>query len=144
VVNLSVEFVNRQGIYRGVEQDLRGQLPRTFAHSSTATLAEELVAFVAAQAMPMKHGERFPGSTEVLESCFGKLKVLEKQQSQGGFTSFMVSFGAMLAETTATAVHAAMKHSRTQDIYQWCKDHLGTTLFAQRKLAFAPSATKPG
>jgi len=144
VVNLSVEFVNRQGIYRGVEQDLRGQLPQTFAHSSTATLAEELVAFVAAQAEPMKDGERFPGSTEVLESCFGKLKVLEKQQSQGGFTSLMVSFGALLAETTSTAVHAAMKHSRTHDIYQWCKDHLGTTLFTQRKLAFAQSATKPG
>ena len=72
------------------------------------------------------------------------MKVLEKQQSQGGFTGFMVSFGALLAETTATAVHAAMKHSGTHDIYQWCKDHLGTTLFTQRKLAFAPSATQPG
>jgi hypothetical protein len=144
VVNHAVEFVNHQGIYRGAGQELRRQLPRKFAHSSTATLAKELVAFVAAQAKPVKHGERFPGSTEVLESCFGKMKVLEKQQSQGGFTNFMVSFGALLAETTATAVHAAMKHSGTHDVYQWCKDHLGTTLFTQRKFAFAPSTTKPG
>jgi hypothetical protein len=105
-------------------------------------LAKELVGFVAAQTKHLKPGERFPASTEVLESCFGKMKVLEKQQSQGGFTSLMVSFGALLAEATATVVHAAMKHSGTQDIYQWCKDHLGTTLFSQRKLAFAHSATK--
>ena len=144
VMNTSVAFVNRQGVYRGAAKELRRKLPRKLRHSSSAALAKELVKFVAGQARCARLGERFPGSTEVLESCFGKMKVLEKQQSQGGFSGFMVSFGAMLAKTTTTAVTAAMKHSRTQDVYQWCKDHLGTTLFGQRKLAFAERATKPG
>jgi hypothetical protein len=144
VVNISVEFANRQGVYRGAAKELRQQLPRKLAHSTTAALAKELVRFVATQAKQAKPGERFPGSTEVLESCFGKMKALEKQQSRGGFTSFMVSFGALLAETTAKAVDAALKHSGTQDVFQWCREHLGTTLFGQRKLAFAERATKPG
>jgi hypothetical protein len=144
VINLSVEFVNRQGLYRGAAQELRRQLPRRLAHASTATLAKELVDFVGSQAKKTKPGERFPGSTEALESCFGKLKELEKQQSRGGFTSFMVSFGAMLATTTAKAVDTAMKHSGTQDVYDWCKEHLGATLFSKRKLAFAKSATEHG
>ena len=100
--------------------------------------------FVASQARRAKPGERFPGSTEILESCFGKLKQLEKQQAQGGFTSLMVSFGALLAETTTKVVNAAMKHSGTQDVFKWCKEHLGITLFGQRKLAFAEGATKSG
>lgn len=144
VVNTSVAFVNRHGVYRGAAKELRRQLPRKFAHPSSAALAKELTTFVASQSRQAKPGERFPGSTEILESCFGKMKVLEKQQSQSGFTGFMVSFGAMLAKTTATVVTAAMRHSGTQDVYQWCKEHLGTTLFAQRKLAFAQGATKPG
>jgi hypothetical protein len=144
VVNISVEFVNRQGVYRGAAKDLRQQLPRKLTHSTTAALAKELVRFVATQAKQAKPGERFPGSTELLESCFGRMKALEKQQSRGGFTTFMVSFGALLAETTAKAVDAALKHSGTQDVFHWCKEHLGTTLFSQRKLAFAEGATKSG
>lgn len=144
VVNVSVEFVNRQGIYRGAGRDLWRQLPRTFAHASSAALAKELVRFVATQAKQARPGERFPGSTEVLESCFGKMKELEGQQSRGGFTSLMIAFGAFLAETSAKVVHAALEHSRTKHVYEWCKQNLGTTLFGQRKIAFAPSATKSG
>lgn len=144
VVNLSVEFVDRQGVYRGAAKDLRQTLPRKFAHQSSADLAKELVRFVGIQAKQARPGERFPGSTEVLESCFGKMKELEKQQARGGFTSFMISFGALLAETSADVVHTALQHSRTKDVFEWCKMHLGTTLFAQRKIAFAVGATKDG
>ena len=53
-------------------------MPRPFAHASTETLMKELVCFVASQGKKTKRGERVPGSTEVLESCFGKMKQLEK------------------------------------------------------------------
>ena len=144
VVNITVAFVNRQGIYRGMGRALRQDLPRTFVHESSRTLAKELMVFVCRQARQAKPGERLPGSTEVLESCFGKMKQLEKQQARGGFTSLLVSFGALLAETTTEAVKAAMQHSRTKEVYAWCKEQLGTTLFAQRKIALAGSATKTG
>jgi hypothetical protein len=142
VVNLTVEFVNRQGIYRGMGQDLRQQMPRTFAHSSSVALAKELVSFVAAQARQTQLGERWPGSTEVLESCFGKLKQLEKQQARGGFTSFVLSFGALLATTTSTIISAALNHSGTKEVITWCRQHLGITFRAQRQIAFAESATE--
>jgi hypothetical protein len=47
-----------------------------------------------------------------------------------------------LADTTSQIINAAMQHSATRDVYQWCKDNLGTTLFGKRKLAFANGATK--
>ena len=142
VVNITVAFVNRQGVYRGMGRALRRDLPRRFVHGSSRSLAKELIGFVARQARQTKPGERLPGSTEVLESCFGKMKQLEKQQARGGFTSLLVSFGALLAETTTDAVKAALQHSGTKKVYEWCKEHLGTTLFAQRKIAFAESATE--
>jgi hypothetical protein len=144
VVDVAVEFVARQGIFRGMGRKLRQQLPRQFAHPSSRELAKDLIRFVARQARQTKPGERFPGSTEVVESCFGKMKELEKQQARGGFTSLVVSFGALLAETTSTVVDAAMQHSGTKDVWAWCKEHLGTTLFGQRKIAFTQSATKTG
>ena len=142
VVNITVEFVDRHGIYRGGAKALWKELPHEYAHSSSADLAKDLVRFVAKQTTQAKPGERFPGSTEVLESCFGKMKQLEKQQARGGFTSLVVSFGAMMATTTSTIVQAAMEQSGTKTVYQWCKEHLATTLLSKRKLAFA-GATKP-
>jgi hypothetical protein len=144
VVNGAVEYIDRQGISRYAAKGLYQQLPRTFVHASTAALKIELVRFVGTQGRHTRSGERFPGSTEVLESCFGKMKVLEKQQSRGGFTSLVISFGALLAETTTKAIEAALKHSDTQAVYRWCKERLGTTLFGKRRLAFAGSATKGG
>jgi hypothetical protein len=144
LANLTVELVNRQGVYRGAAKKLWTELLRYQIHASSKLLAKELVVFVAKQASRMRSDERFPGSTEVLESCFGRFKQLEKQQARGGFTSLVLGFGALLAETTTEAIKKAMQHSRTKEIFTWCQEHLGTTLFGQRKLAFAASATEDG
>jgi hypothetical protein len=144
VVNIAVTYVDRYGISRTAAKGLYREMPRPVAHASTATLVKDLVCFVASQGKKTNPGERLPGSTEVLESCFGKMKHLEKQQSRGGFTSLIVSFGAMLADTTTKVLTAALEHSRTKDVYQWCKANLGTTLFAKRKIAFPDGATKGG
>jgi hypothetical protein len=144
IVDAMVTFVNRHGLYRGAAQDLRAALPRYPVHVSSRHLVRELRGFVATQARRACPGERFPGSTEVLESCFGRYKQLEKQQARGGFTSLLLGFGAFMAKTTTTAIKDAMSRSRTRDIVAWCKQHLGTTLLSQRKLAFAESATQIG
>jgi hypothetical protein len=143
VVDIVVAFVNRQGIYRGAASTLRAQLPQRLRPSSRS-LAQELVAFVGEQARGTRAGERLPGSTEVLESCFGRFKQLEKQQARGGFTSLLLGFGALLAETTTEAMKQALDQSGTSKIVAWCKEHLGTTVFGQRKLAYAASATDSG
>jgi hypothetical protein len=144
VANVTVEFVNRQGVYRGAAKKLWTELLCYQVHASSKLLAKELVVFVAKQASRMRSDERFPGSTEVLESCFGRFKQLEKQQARGGFTCLVLGFGALLAEATTKVVREAMQHSRTKEISTWCQEHLGTTWFGQRKLAFAASATEDG
>lgn len=142
VVNIAVGHVNRQGISRTTAKELYREMPRSLAHASTKLLVKDLLGFVRDQGKQAKPDERFPGGTEVLESCFGKMKQLEKQQARGGFTTLLVSFGAMMADTTSKVIGAALEQSRTKDVYRWCKEHLGTTLFGKRKIAFAEGATK--
>ena len=76
------------------------------------------------------------------ESCFGRFKQIEKQQARGGFTSLVLGFGALLAETTTQAIEHAMHQSPTKAIIAWCAENLGTTLFSRRRQAFAVGATK--
>lgn len=144
VVNTVVEFVNRQGLYPGAADEVRRQLPLGNCGPTTISLAEELVGFVQSQAAKAGPGERLPGSTEILESCFGRFKELEKQQSRGGFTSLLLAFGALLINKSKAYVSRAMRHSRTPDVRRWCREHLGPTLFSQRKLLFRARAIEPG
>ena len=156
VADAAVEVVNTQGIGRGVARLLAERFPRRRTPGappadgqgealcgSARGLAAELLRFVRSQERQAKPGERFPGSTEVLESCFGKFKHLEKQQSRGGFTQLLLGFGALLADLTTAAVRQAMQASRTADVRAWAASNLGTTVFAQRKLAYA-GATENG
>lgn len=144
VVDVVVTLVACQGIYQGVGDLLAQQFSRLDAlRPSAGQLAAELLGFVRCEECKARSGERFPGSTEVLESCFGKFKQLERQQSRGGFTQLLLGFGAMLAKLTTATVRSAMQASSTIDVRAWAAQTLGVTLFAQRKLAFA-SATENG
>ena len=144
VVDVAVNWVNTRGIYRGVSAQLRRQLPQPGGPGDSAgELAARLCDFVAAQESQARPGERLAGSTEILESCFGKFKQLERQQSRGGFTQLLLGFGAQLAKLTPRSVRDLLRSSGTKDVARWARENLGTTVFAQRKLAFA-GATESG
>jgi len=82
------------------------------------------------------------GSTEVLESLIGKYKRLQSSHSKGGMTAMLLSIGAIVGKLGAETIQQALETISTDDVTSWCKDTLGTTLQAQRKLALG--ATKPG
>jgi hypothetical protein len=146
VVNGAVGHVGRHGIYEGVADDLKQALPPALEYASSRCLAEEIVKFVTSESEKVLPGERFPGSTEALESLFGRFKVLEKQHAKGGFTSLILGFGALVSPTTAATIGQALTHSHTQAVWDWCRHQLGPTLLSQRKQAFRAvhCATKLG
>ena len=79
-VQTAVRFVRREGLYLGAEQDLAGkQQQQRETNPSARELAEELRAFVGEQSQQARPGERLPGSSEVLESCLGRWKNLERR-----------------------------------------------------------------
>lgn len=144
VVDTTVKFVNQSGHHASAADALRRELPSQYEHKTSRQLAEELLAFVTSESAKAAPNERLPGSTEILESCFGRFKALEKDQARGGFTSLLLAFGALLTKTTQDTIQGALKHSHTKDVIKWCRDNLGQTLFAKRKLAFQACATKDG
>jgi hypothetical protein len=137
IVDQTVNFVGSQGLHAKTAVTLSRRLRPLLLTESGRQLAAELIRFVREQASQVNPGERLPGSTEVLESCFGKFKTLEKGQAKGGFTSLLLSFGTLFAEATMEQVHKAMAAVPTGKVKEWCAKHLGQTLFSQRKEAYA-------
>lgn len=82
-----------------------------------------------------------PGTTEVLESCFGKLRGLEDGQSKSGFTGLVLSLGAMVSNGTADTVGEALERCGVQDVLNWCRKNLGKSVQSQRQQAYASLAS---
>ncbi len=135
-IDVAVDFVRTQGLYRGAGKDLRKRLRTLRLGPVAGQLSRDLAAFVAAQARRLRGGERLPGSSEVLESCFGKFKTMERDHSKAGFTSLLLALAACVSERTQDVIHDALRTSKTRHIIDWIKHKLGDTFASKRRSAY--------
>jgi hypothetical protein len=144
MINGTLDLVRRQGLTVSVGRELEATLP--LASGSVGELRKELIEFVVDESSKVRQGERLPGTTEVLESCFGKLKALEDGQSKSGFTGLVLTLGAMVSNWTTGTIHQALERCGVQDVLDWCRKNLGTSVQSQRRRAYATreGATNPG
>jgi len=96
-------------------------------------LSTQILDFIKAQQEVCKMDERLLHSSEILESLFGKLKFLEKEQQKSSFTNLLLSVGAMVAKTSESIVKTALETVTTSMIDIWSKEKIGVTIQAQKK-----------
>ena len=143
-IDVALEFGRTQGLYRGAAWELRKQLRKLPLGKTAARLRDDLIKFVAQQARRLKPGERIPFTSEVIESTFGKYKLVEGEQSRGGFTSLLLALAACVAERTQEVVHEALEKTKTVDVIAWIKTRLGQTVGSKRRIAYqAAKASLP-
>lgn len=144
VVGATLQFVRGEGYFQQAASQLRERLG-TVEAPPAARVARDLIAYVAEQSNSAREDERLIGSTEVVESLFGKLKRLEGQQNKNGFTKLLLGMSASVATLSKEYLHAAFSAIKTKDIAAWCEKHLGTSLQAQRQRALSfTTGTKAG
>ena len=135
-IDVVVNFVRTQGLYQEAGEDLGERLKELSLGPVAAPLSRDLADFVTAQGQRVRPGERLPGSSEILESCFGKYKTLERQQSKAGFTGLLLALAACVAERSQEVVHEALQNSKTRDVIAWIKNKLGDTFGSKRRKAY--------
>ena len=94
-----------------------------------------LIDFFHEQSRVVPVGQIWVGSSEIIESLFGKLKSLEQDQSKGGFTSLALGAAACVGKVDADIVSAAMRQISMADVDAWTKDQIGPTLLSKRRKA---------
>lgn len=94
-----------------------------------------LIDFVHEQSKVVPMGQIWVGSSEIIESLFGKLKSLEQDQSKGGLTSLVLGAAACVGKVDAEIVGAAMRQVSTADVDAWTKEQMGSTLLSKRRKA---------
>jgi hypothetical protein len=137
LIGVAEQHVRLDGLTSTTAELVRQSLTPLATTASEVRLAEDLADFVAEQCTPLGDGERLPGTTEPLESAFGKQKSIEGTATKTGFTSLLVGLGAIVGRTTAEVVHQAMETCGIKHVRAWRQQHLGTTLRAKRRIAYA-------
>lgn len=137
VSQVTEAHVRRRGHYRGSARDLEAEFEKRELTEASASLRQELLEFVEEESTKPRAGERLLGTSDVLESLFGKYKHLEDTQAKGGFTGLILSLGALVGRQSAAWVQQALESTPTKKVTAWVKSKLGATLSSKRRKIFA-------
>jgi hypothetical protein len=138
VGTITEQFVKTHGVAAGGAQQLQRQLAAAGTLPQTQQLCAEFLQFVRKEEAKATAGDRLVGSSEVIESIFGKWKRLEGEQARSGLTGLVLALGAIVAPTTADVIKQALTTVPTKTVLTWCREKLGKTVQATRRALFAP------
>jgi hypothetical protein len=95
--------------------------------------ADEITEFLLNQSKGIKLGECFIGPTEVLESLFGKIKYMEREQRAFGFTSLLLAAMAAVGPLDEKTIAEAMRSVKVSQINEWGAKEIGQSVQSQRR-----------
>lgn len=134
VIQVVVRQARRHGIDRDSVAALRWQFEAMGLSPSGPDAAEAMLGFIADQAWVARlGGERLIASTEILESLFGELKILEGQQSESGLTGLMLALGALVSRWTPQEIQDGLEATPWKAVQTWLDECLGVTVQSQRR-----------
>lgn len=132
IIKEAESFVKVQGLYKDCHRDLQKMPTFKAATSKGQQIKTELLNFLEKESAGICEGDRLVGSSEVIESVFGKTKRLEKEQSKSGFTGFILSLAAMVSETTSEVVHKALETVKMETVNKWIENNIGSSVQSKR------------
>ena len=133
VIEQTLDLVRREGLSSSTHCSLEERLKEFRLGDPLST---GLLKFVEEQSQQLQPNERLPMTTEVLESLFSKLKNVEKTQEKSGFTSLVLTLGAMLQKLTPEAISKSLESTSNRNLREWTAKSLGKTVQAARQAFF--------
>lgn len=127
------QLVRVEGIHMDIANKFKHAISSIAVSCRELKFAKQISIFLSEQSSGLKPGERFIGSTEVLESFFGKLKFMEREQTAFGFTSLILAAIACVGSLDNATVTKAIETVRLSEIDEWAKKEIGKSIQSQRR-----------
>ena len=136
------DFIRKDGLNLNLLLQLENELNEYNLDFRSIKFKESAVDFVKKEALKARTGERLLGSSEIIESLFGKQKFLEKEQSRNGFTGLLLALPALVAETSEFVIKKALESVPTKSVTEWYKKNIIKSVQAKRNATFKMVNTK--
>ncbi len=132
IVAIIESFIRKNGYNIHSVTQIQNELQHCALCEQSTKIKNILMEFIKSESANAKTDETLLGSSEIIESLFGKQKFLSNEQSKSGFTRLIISIGAFVATTTKEVVMAAMTTVKTSDITKWVESAIGDTVQSLR------------
>jgi hypothetical protein len=135
----ALDLVHRKGYYRWIASEFAESIDSDYyADLRCLNFHKRVEAFLAEQGTRIPDGQHYLGSTEILESLFGKFKHLEDHHSNSGLTSLILAVPALTGEIDESIIYDAMNKVSAKDNDEWIKTNMGSTFLSRRRQALRP------
>ena len=130
----ALNLVHERGYYRKVKRDFM-VLTKPVSHFSRRCMAfrNKIAAILAEEGAKVPVGQHYLGSSEVIESVFGKFKAMEDQHASSGLTSLVMALPALAGDITHEIVECAMNSVSVDIMSDWMDKNMGATFLSQRR-----------
>jgi hypothetical protein len=135
LVKTTIELLRVHGLHAESLAELEKSWGPISGPDSTCEIAQSLRDYVTRH-QSTDGTKRFVASSEVLESAFGKLKRLERDQSGDGLTGLVLALGAMMGTMSEEEIRQALEATPEKKAKHWVKTKLGQTMQWLRRQFF--------
>lgn len=149
IVSATLEFTNKNGVYRGATDDLRQhlaklKLPLDELSSQVRDQLAQAYWQCEYRLLESPHASKtMPVSTEALESTLGRFKQLQRQHNRGSFTSLLAALPTLLSPSRPETIARHLKATNNQKLKEWLTNAgLNNSTQAKKNRAYREAKTK--
>jgi hypothetical protein len=139
VVEKTIKRVRLHGLNEQTREELEKEWGVVSQRTGTQMVRGHMRAYVSKNVRQVQPGETLAGSSEVLESAFGKLKAKAGESGKGELTAIAMSLGAILGKHDEEEVRQALDAVPQKKADGMISRLLGPTLCWLRQQLFAPA-----
>jgi len=127
------DYVKFVGIYNDCHIQLEQDPPYCPQTDQSKAIHGQLISFIKEQGLKSQEDEWLLGSSEIIESVFGKLKALENDQVKGGFTGMVLSLAACIGKISQETIQKALHIVPTKRLLDWINENIPPSVQSRRK-----------
>ena len=94
--------------------------------------------FLKEETKGIPEGEKWLGTSDIIESIFGKYKIFSSRTTMRGIGKVILTIPVFTSSITIEKIKIAMETISINTLSNWINENLGPSFFSKRKLAFCP------
>lgn len=133
ISKLAIREVRQKGYYIGIKNRFKTQCEHILLTPRARAFCTKIEKILEEEESKVPKGICLPGTSEVIESLFGKFKQLEKNHAAGGLTTLVLSLPALMGKLSITVIQQALDQIPVHRVSEWIKNNLGVTFWSKRR-----------
>ncbi len=133
-------LVREKGIHRCIADDFAIEFesasPKEGWDVATSRMADQIYKFLEEQGNKIEKGRILLGSSEVIETFFGKYKSMQGNQTKAGFSGLILAGLAHVGKIDKSIVQDALEMVTHEQVNDWVEKYVGVTVHAKRCKVF--------